>query len=284
MSTLELIKTLREKTGAGLADCKNALGESNNDLEAAIICLRKKGLADMAKRAGRETKEGRTVIKTDGKYYAMASLGCETDFVAKTPDFEALVSDIAGYMLKNPAVADYTQDAPLKKIIEERAPKFGENISFTQAVCWPAPQGCGVINYYLHTDNKKAAMVEFKVTPADGGECKCSPQTKETLTELAKNIAMQGVGMVAQYLKKEDVPQSVIDNEKDIAATQAKNEGKPEAAIEKMLPGRIQKFFKDVVLLEQPAIKDSKLSVRDLINAVGKDLGVNIEVVKYVRF
>jgi translation elongation factor Ts len=103
MSTLEQIKTLREKTGAGLGACKQALAESNNDVEAAIVYLRKKGLADMAKRAGRETKEGRVAIKTsaDGKHIAMAYLGCETDFVAKTPDFIALVEKIADYIIAN---------------------------------------------------------------------------------------------------------------------------------------------------------------------------------------
>lgn len=282
MSTLELIKTLREKTGAGLADCKNALSESKNDLEAAIVCLRKKGLADMAKRAGRETKEGRVAVKTDGKHYAMAYLGCETDFVAKTPDFIGLTDAIADYMLANPAVADYTADEGLKKIIQEKAPKFGENVSFTKAVCWVVPEGCGVINHYLHTDNKKAAMVELKITKPEGHECK--PENKAKIVELAKNIAMQGVGMVAQYLNEADVPAEVIEKEKDIAITQAKNEGKPEAAIEKMVPGRIQKFFKDVVLLDQPSIKDGKLSVKQYVDNTAKELGVEINVVKFVRF
>jgi elongation factor Ts len=280
--SLELIKSLREKTGAGLADCKSALAESNNDLEAAVVCLRKKGLADMAKRAGRETKEGRVVAKTDGKHYAMAYLGCETDFVAKTPDFTALVEQIVDYMLANPNVADYPLDEPLKKIIQETAPKFGENISFTKAVCWPLPQNCGVINHYLHTDNKKAAMVELKITKPEGHICK--PENKAVVAELAKNIAMQGVGMVAHYLNESEVPAEIIEREKDVAATQAKNEGKPQAAIEKMLPGRIAKFFKDVVLLNQPSLKDGKISVKEYIDSVGKTLGVQIEAVKFVRF
>ncbi|MDR0734483.1 MAG: translation elongation factor Ts [Elusimicrobiota bacterium] len=281
MSTLELIKILREKTGAGLADCKKSLAESNNDIEQAVVCLRKKGLADMAKRAGRETKEGRVCVKTDGKNYAMAYLGCETDFVANTPEFIALVEKITDYILANPTAADYTKDEALGNIIREAAPKFGENVSFTKAVCWPLPQGCALINHYLHTDNKKAAMVQLEI--AAEGECKCG-EKKAALLELAKNIAMQGVGMVAQYLTQADVPADVIEKEKDIAITQAKNEGKPEAAIEKMLPGRIQKFFKDVVLLEQPSIKDSKVSVKDYIAAQAKALGVEIKVTKFVRF
>jgi len=281
MSTLELIKNLREKTGAGMNDCKKALAECGNDIEQSIVYLRKKGLADMQKRAGRETKEGRVSVKTDGKNYAMAYLGCETDFVAKTPDFIALVEKITDYMLANPKVTDYTKDEALTKIIQEVAPKFGENISFNKAVRWEVPQGCAVINHYLHSDDKKAAMVQFEVAAA--GECKCA-QNKPAVMELAKSIAMQGVGMVAQYLNEADVPADVIEKEKDIATAQAKSEGKPDAAIEKMLPGRIQKFFKDVVLLDQPSMKDSKMSVKEYIDSAAKTLDVTIKVTKFVRF
>lgn len=283
MSVLENIKILREKTGAGLGSCKQALTECNNDIEAAITYLRKKGLADMAKRAGRETKEGRLSIKTsaDGKTVAMAYLGCETDFVAKNPDFIALVDKIADYMLANPKIADYTQDATLKSMIEELAPKFGENVSFNKAVCWTLGENACLINYYLHSDNKKAALIELSCK--NTGDT-CCPEKKENMMAFARALAMQAVGMVAQYLDEADVPAEVVEKEKEIAITQAKNEGKPEAAIEKMVPGRIKKFYKDVCLLDQPSIKDSKLSVRDLIAEEGKKNGVEIKVTRFVRF
>ncbi|MDR0952981.1 MAG: translation elongation factor Ts [Elusimicrobiota bacterium] len=285
MSTVENIKTLREKTGAGLGACKAALAESNNDIEAAVICLRKKGLADMAKRAGRETKEGMVCVKTsaDHVYTAMAYLGCETDFVAKTPDFKALVEKIADYMLAHPQVADYTADEELKKIITEVAPKFGENVSLTKAVCWKLSGYCGIINYYIHTDNKKAAMVEM--APADGKcNCHCENGGKEAMRQIVRDVALQAVGMVAQYLDEADVPADVIEKEKDIAITQAKNEGKNDATIEKMLPGRIKKFLKDVALLDQPSMKDSKLSVREYVAAKTKEVGTELKVVRFVRF
>lgn len=274
MSTLELIKVLREKTGAGLGACKQALAQSNNEVEAAIVYLRKKGLADMAKRAGRETKEGRLALKisADNKTYAMAYLGCETDFVAKTPDFIALVDNIADYMLKNPTIADYTTDETLKKLIEEKAPKFGENVSFTKAVCWNANNN--LIGYYVHSDNKKGALVEL--SGVNGKE--------EAAKEVARNIAMQAVGMVAQYLNEAAVPAEIIEKEKEIAMTQAKNEGKPEAAIAKMIPGRINKFYKDVCLLNQPYMKDSKLSVQGYVDNASKELGCTIKVERFVRF
>lgn len=276
--SLEQIKILREKTGAGLGACKEALAQNNNDVEAAVTYLRKKGLADMAKRAGRETKEGRISIKTsaDGKTVAMAYLGCETDFVAKTPDFIALVDKIADYMLANPTVADYTQDANIKAMIQELAPKFGENVSFTKAVCWTLGQNSCLMNYYLHSDNKKAALVEL------AGACDASK--KDEMMKFAKDLSMQAVGMVAQYLDEADVPAEVVEKEKEIALTQAKNEGKPQAAIEKMIPGRIKKFYKDVCLLDQPYFKDSKISVRDLIAETGKKNGTELKVVRFVRF
>lgn len=283
MSTLECIKVLREKTGAGLGSCRQALAETNNDVEAAVVYLRKKGLADMAKRAGRETKEGRLAIKTsaDGKYTAMAYLGCETDFVAKTPDFIALTEKIADYMIAHPEVVDHTKDEELAKIIHEVAPKFGENVSFAKSACWKlSTEGCGVINYYLHTDNKKGAMVELACASTEG----CCSTRKEAAKDLARNIAMQAVGMVAQYLNESEVPADIIEKEKDIAITQAKNEGKPEAAIEKMVPGRIKKFFKDVCLLDQPSMKDSKLSVEEYVNQQAKEIGADIKVVRFVRF
>ena len=277
--SLEQIKILREKTGAGLGACKEALAQNNNDVEAAITYLRKKGLADMAKRAGRETKEGRISIKTsaDGKTVAMAYLGCETDFVAKTPDFIALVDKIADYMLAHPGVADYTQDEGIKAMIQELAPKFGENVSFTKAVCWTLGQDSCLMNYYLHSDNKKSALVELACKPCDGSK-------KDEMMKFAKDLSMQAVGMVAQYLDEADVPAEVVEKEKEIALTQAKNEGKPQAAIEKMIPGRIKKFYKDVCLLDQPYFKDSKISVRDLIAETGKKNGAEVKVVRFVRF
>ena len=280
--SLEQIKILREKTGAGLGACKEALAQNNNDVEAAITYLRKKGLADMAKRAGRETKEGRISIKTsaDGKTVAMAYLGCETDFVAKTPDFIALVDKIADYMLANPTVADYTKDETIKAMIHELAPKFGENVSFTKAICWTLGQDSCLMNYYLHSDNKKAALVEL----ACKSNGTCDGSKKEEMMKFAKDLSMQAVGMVAQYLDEADVPAEVVEKEKEIALTQAKNEGKPQAAIEKMIPGRIKKFYKDVCLLDQPYFKDSKISVRDLIAETGKKNGAELKVVRFVRF
>lgn len=279
MSTAEHIKTLREKTGAGLMACKAALSESNGDIEAAVVCLRKKGLADMAKRAGRDTNEGRVAVKSNDKNTAMVFLGCETDFVANTPEFMALAEKIADYVLSNPK-DNYEGDDKIKAMIEELAPKFGENTTLKGAYNWSLTGGCGVIATYVHSDLKKACMLELSCVKGDGGCSKNADKAKE----IARALAMQAVGMMAQYVNEADVPADVIEKEKDIATVQARNEGKPEEAIQKMLPGRINKFFKDVVLLDQPTIKDNKKSVKDYLAEESKEMGCELKVVRFVRF
>lgn len=275
MSLSEDIKHLREKTGAGLMACKKALEECGNDMEAAVVALRKKGLADMAKRADRETKEGRVSVKTNGTNYAMIYLGCETDFVAKTPDFIALADAIADYVLANPGKEDYTADEHIKAMITEKAPKFGENTELKGAYNWTASSEDGVIEYYVHSDNKKASLLEIAA-----GSCKDNPKVKE----IARGLAMHTVGMQSGWVDAKDIPQDVIDRELDIYKTQAQNEGKPAEAIEKMLPGKVKKFAKENCLLEQPTIKDNKKTVAAYLAEESKALGCELKVVRFVRF
>lgn len=273
------IKVLREKTGAGMGACKEALTHTNGNIEEAVVYLRKKGLADMAKRAGREIKEGRVAYKTDGKNHALIFLGCETDFVSATPEFVKLAGDIADYVVANPG-KDYVNDPVIKATIEEIAPKFGENTSLKGAYNLSSEGKCGVFGAYIHSDNKKACLMEIACAAQDGSCC----AHKEKMEEIAKALAMQAVGMVAQYMEEKDVPAEVIEKEKEVAIAQAKAEGKPEAAIEKMLPGRVQKFFKDVCLLDQPTIKNNKLSVRDWLKEQSAELGFEIKAVRFVKF
>ena len=273
MSLAEDIKVLREKTGAGLMACKKALEENNNDMEQAIVYLRKKGLADLAKRADRATKEGRVSVKTDGKHFAMAYLGCETDFVAKTPDFIGLADDIADYVLKHPEITDYTNDETIKNMIVEKAPKFGENTTFKGAYNWTAADG-NVIASYVHSDNKKASLLELAANGADAAKA----------AEIARGLAMHTVGMQSMWVKAEDIPQADKDKELDIYRTQAKNEGKSDEMIEKMLPGKLKKFAKETCLLEQPTIKDNKKTVAAYLEEESKALGGELKVVRFVRF
>ena len=273
MSLMDDIKNLREKTGAGMMDCKKALTECKGDMEQAIVYLRKKGLAAMAKRADRDTKEGRVSVKTDGKNFAMAYLGCETDFVAKTDAFIQLAEDLTQYVLEHPGV-DYSSDDYIKGQITEKAPKFGENTTFKGGYNW-TPGASSVLSYYVHSDNKKASILELSYTgSADVNAVK----------EIARGLAMHTVGMQSGWVDAKDIPQEVIDRELDIYRTQAQNEGKPAEAIEKMLPGKVKKFAKDNCLLEQPTIKDNKKTVADYLKEESKKLGCELSVVRFVRF
>jgi elongation factor Ts len=273
MSLMDDIKNLREKTGAGMMDCKKALMECNNDMEQAVVYLRKKGLAAMAKRADRETKEGRVVVKTDGKNFAMVSLGCETDFVAKTDAFIALANELADYVLAHPGV-NYDTDETIKTKITEQAPKFGENTTFKGGFNWTPANG-SVMAYYVHSDNKKASLLELAVA---------GNVDKAKAAELARELAMHTVGMQTGWIKAADIPQEVIDKELDIYKTQALNEGKSEQAIEKMLPGKVKKFAKENCLLEQATIKDNKKTVADYLKEQAKALGGEVTVTRFVRF
>ncbi len=273
MSLMDDIKTLREKTGAGMMDCKKALMECKNDMEEAVVYLRKKGLAAMAKRADRDTKEGRVSVKTDGKNFAMLYLGCETDFVAKTDAFIALADELAQYVLEHPGL-DYATDEHIKNRIMEQAPKFGENTTLKGAYNWTPADG-SVMAYYVHSDNKKASILELAVA---------GNADKAKAAEIARGLAMHTVGMQSGWVKAEDIPQEVIDRELDIYKTQALNEGKSEAALEKMLPGKVKKFAKENCLLEQPTIKDNKKTVADYLAEESKALGGELKVVRFVRF
>ncbi len=245
MSLAEDIKILREKTGAGLMDCKKALIECKDDMEQAIVFLRKKGLADMAKRSDRETNA-----------------------------FIKLADDLAQYVLEHPGL-DYSKDEHIKNMILEQAPKFGENTTFKGGYNW-APADGNVMAYYVHSDNKKASLLEMSVTGA------CSDAAK--VQEIARGLAMHTVGMQTGWVDAKDIPQEVIDRELDIYKTQAINEGKPAETIEKMLPGKVKKFAKENCLLEQPTIKDNKKTVAAYLDEESKALGCELKVVRFVRF
>ena len=278
MSLMDDIKTLREKTGAGLTDVKKALEEAKGDMEAAVTALRKKGLASMAKRADRETKEGRVAVKNDGKNYAMSYIGCETDFVSATDDFIKLAEGVCEYILKHPGL-DYDNDKKIKDMIAEVAPKLGENVSLKGGYNWTLSTPCGVIETYVHTDNKKAAMLELSC------DCRTNCDSKQDkIKAIARTLAMHTVGMQSMWLEEKDIPADVIAKEKEIYKELALKEGKDAATIEKMMPGKIKKFAKDNCLMEQGTIKDNKVSVRDYLAAQSKELDLGLKVVRFVRF
>lgn len=279
--TAKMVSELRERTGAGMMDCKKALTEANGDMEKAIEILREKGLAAAAKKAGRVAAEGlvETYISEDGKRGAIIELNCETDFVAKNADFAELAKNIAKHaahsnankveeLLDEKFIVD--NNVSVKDAITALIAKLGENMSFRRFERFVAEEG--VISDYIHGGGRIAVMVQLK-----GGN-------EAVLKEVAKELALQIAAANPLYLNKEDVPADVIEKEKEIYRQQALNEGKPEKVVEKMVEGRLQKYYKDVCLIEQLWIRDQDLTIRKYLENKSKEAGNEIKVVKFARF
>lgn len=255
MSQIDLIKKLRQDTGAGLLDVKNALSEAGDDPEKALEILRKSGALKAQKKSARPTSEGLIALKVsdDHKKGSLIQINCETDFVAKNEIFINFVSELSNINFKT---GQAENEFNSKK--EDLILKIGENITFTRA---EVLEGAYVSNY-LHTNKKVGALVSF---------------TSELDEETAHNIAMHVTALNPNYLKPEDVPTEVLEKEKEIYRVQLKAEGKPDEIIEKILPGKLAKFFEETCLLKQPFIKDDKKKVEQL-------LPKDIEVVKFIRY
>ncbi|NLH39809.1 MAG: translation elongation factor Ts [Elusimicrobia bacterium] len=272
--TNEDVMKLRAQTGAGIMDCKNALKEADGNFEKAVEILRKKGLSGLAKRSGRAMKEGIVVLKNNGNKYVMLELNCETDFVGKNEEFVNLANQIADDMLRNDSF-NPVEDPSAKEKLNNLAMKIGENMQIRRGVTYTKDLNT-IIGSYLHGDNKKACLIKisYEGTPSDTSK----------IEELAKNLSMQAVAMGPKWTRREDVPAEVIEKEKEIYRSNPKNQGKSEAALLKMLEGRINKFYEETCLMEQSYIRDSKLNIKQYVDLVSKETGVNLKVEKFDTF
>ncbi|HEU4362010.1 MAG TPA: translation elongation factor Ts [Mycobacterium sp.] len=258
------VKRLRELTGAGMLDCKNALAESDGDFDKAVEVLRIKGAKDVGKRAERATAEGLVAAK-DG---ALIELNSETDFVAKNAEFQSLAADVVAAAgaakaadvdaLKVTKIGDKT----VEQAIAEMSAKIGEKLELRRVAYFD-----GTVETYLH---KRSA----DLPPAVGVLVEYTGPSKEA----AHAVALQIAALKAKYLTRDDVPEDVVAGERRIAEETAKEEGKPEAALPKIVEGRVNGFFKDVVLLEQASVSDSKKTVKALLDEAG------VTVTRFVRF
>lgn len=269
----EQIMQLRAQTGAGIMDCKNALKEANGDMEKAVEILRKKGLSGLAKRAGREMKEGIVVVKNNDKKYVMIELNCETDFVARNDEFVKLANLLADEMLQKDNYLPH-KDEKAKEMLNNLAMKIGENMQIRRSTVYNI-DSTSVVGVYLHSDKKKAALVRVSYKGS---------ADKSKIEDLAKNLAMQVVAMSPKWIKREDVPAEVIEKEKEIYKASPQAQGKSEIALSKMLEGRINKFYQDTCLLEQTYIKDNKLTIRSYIEGLSKELNTELNVVEFESF
>ena len=275
--TAKDVMTLRQKTGCGMMDCKKALTEADGDMDKAIDFLREQGLVKAAKKASRIAAEGVAVAYSDDKTGVALEVNAETDFVAKNADFQAFVKTIADTILaENPAdVADLLTkkaagtEMTVAELLQEKIQTIGENMIIRRFVRYE-----GTVATYIHMGGKISVMVKFDTDLAD----------KDEFKTYAKDIAMQVAAANPSYLNKSQVPDEVIEHEKKIMTEQVINEGKPEAIAQKIVMGKIGKYYEENCLVNQIFVKDNKLKVDQYTAQTAKALGGKIEIVDFVRF
>lgn len=281
--TAKDVQTLREQTGVGMMECKKALTEADGNFEKAVEYLREKGLSAAAKKAGRVAAEGvvGVYICDQCGIGAIVEVNSETDFVAKNAEFQKFVNDIAMVIAKsNPA--DLTAllactypgtDKTVDDMQKEKVLTIGENIQIRRFARYDqTTENVG----YVHMGGKIGVMVGFEVSESLKGN--------PAIVELGRDVAMQAAAMKPTYLNREEVTPEVLDKEREILTVQAMNEGKPAAVAEKMVAGRINKFYQENCLIDQAFVKENKISVGKHIEQVASQLGGQIKLVKFVRF
>ena len=263
------VKRLRELTGAGMLDCKNALAETDGDFDKAVEALRIKGAKDVGKRAERATAEGLVAAKGG----ALIELNSETDFVAKNAEFQALADVVVAAAAKSKAAdvdalkaAEAGTGKTVEQAVAELSAKIGEKLELRRVAFFD-----GTVETYLH---KRAA----DLPPAVGVLVEYKGSSDASGKEAAHAVALQIAALKARYLSRDDVPAEVVASERRIAEETAKEEGKPEQALPKIVEGRLNGFFKDAVLLEQPSVSDNKKTVKALLDEAG------VTVTRFVRF
>ncbi|AMX84012.1 elongation factor Ts [Geobacillus subterraneus] len=258
--TAQMVKELREKTGAGMMDCKKALTETNGDMEKAIDWLREKGIAKAAKKADRIAAEGMTYIAVEGNAAVILEVNSETDFVAKNEAFQTLVKELAAHLLKQkPASLDealgQTMDngSTVQDYINEAIAKIGEKITLRRFAVVNKADG-ETFGAYLHMGGRIGVLTLLAGNASE---------------EIAKDVAMHIAALHPKYVSRDEVPQEEIAREREVLKQQALNEGKPEKIVEKMVEGRLNKFYEDVCLLEQAFVKNPDVTVRQYVESNG---------------
>lgn len=278
MISAQAVKELRDKTGAGMMDCKKALTQAEGDIEKAVDILRERGLASAAKKSGRVASEGviATFVTEDMKNAAMIELNCETDFVSSNAEFINLANGIAKIVAENnvASIEDVKalpyEGATVQDTVTNLIAKLGENMNLRRYEKMEAPEG--LVSSYIHMGGKIGVLVQVK-----------SENVNDEVATVARDVAMHVAALNPQFLDNTSVDADTIEREKEIYRVQALNEGKPEKIVEKMVEGRINKFFKEVCLVNQMFVKNPDLSIQAFVNQEAKKLG-NIELVKFARF
>ena len=282
--TSAMVKELRERTSAGMMDCKKALVESDGDMEKAIEWLREKGLSQAAKKASRIAAEGVVAqyVSEDGKIGAIVEVNCETDFVAKTDNFIGFANKVAKQVaLANPADVDAMLAQPsvddnsktISDLVSDATVAIGEKISIRR---FSRYETAGVVDTYIHLGGKVGVMVEVSADEAG--------RTNDTVKTFAHDLALQIAAAKPEAVCREEVDTTKLEKEKEILRAQALNEGKPEKIVDRMVEGRIEKYYKEVCLLEQPFVKDGDKNIKALMAEIAKETGATLDIVRFTRF
>lgn len=270
------VAALRKATGAGMMDCKRALGESEGDLDRAKTWLREKGLAGASKRAGRQATQGAVEVAVQGSVGAIVELNCETDFVAKGDDLTSIVANLTDQVVRG-TEADlenqtYSEipESTVGDIVKALGSRVGENVSLGRVARFEASGG--IVDGYQHIQNGRGTigvLVELAgVDPSD-----------EKARAVAHDIALHIASAAPRWTRREDVPEEVVAQERSVLETLSRNEGKPEAALPKIVEGRLGGFFKDSVLVEQGFVRDPKVTIATLLS----DLSPNAQIERFAR-
>lgn len=278
--TAGMVKELRERTSAGMMDCKKALVETSGDMEKAIELLREKGLAKAAKKAGRVASQGlvKLAFSADGKKAAAIEVNSETDFVAKNEEFIDFVSALADLALSSSAadlesfmVLDYKDDGTVQDALNNKIAKIGENMNVRRFARYETP---GVVyTGYTHGNGKIGVIVGFE-----------TEASYDEIAVMGKDVAMQIASMNPKFIDETAIDPEYIESEKNILVHQALNEGKPANIVEKMVTGRLKKELKETCLIEQKFVKDGEISVCQYIDSLAETIGKSIKVVEMLRY
>jgi len=284
MITASLVKELREKTGVAMMECKNALKETEGDIDAAIKILRERGNAKAEKKASRDANEGVIVAALDesGKSGVLVEVNCETDFVAKNENFQAFVAEVANTVLASDvadvdaAMALPKDDVTLEQFIKSKVLEMGENLKFRRFERLNL-DGEGAVASYIHLGGKVGVLIEVSAGKAETASA-------EAFKDLVKDLTLHIAATSPAGLKREDIPAELVESEKDIFRKQMEGAGKPADILEKIIEGKLGKFYSERCLLEQGFVKDPDTSVKALLEAKSKELGDTISVNNFLRF
>jgi elongation factor Ts len=276
------VKKLRDQTGAGMMECKAALTEANGQFDEATLILRKRGLASAAKKAGRPTSEGLIGhrVAADHRRGILVEVNCESDFVARTPDFQQLVEDViteierAGDAASDAWLAD--SNGPIQKRVAAGIAKLGENIAVRRFVRFTGQGPTSYIGQYIHLAGRIGVLVEF-------GGVDSQMAARDGFAKLVNEIAMQIAAANPSYVTRAAIPDDILDREKGVYRAQMEAQGKPAQQIGKIVEGKLGSFYAQVVLPDQAYIRDPKTTVADVLAAAGKTLGAPLAVTRFAR-